>query len=246
MEYSLSPLGDGSIVLQSGKTIDIDNHRKIQAIKDYLKKHPFPGMLEYIPAYTTLTIFYDVMGVESYKSEHGLTGTTPYQLVCEWIEHAISEMPDKANTSTRLIKIPVCYGSDDGPDLKIVAEHNGLTEREVIDIHSEPDYLVYMIGFAPGFPYIGGMSEKIETPRKESPRVEIPARTVGIAGMETGVYPIETPGGWQLIGKTPVELFRPDNPSPTLLESGDMIRFYPISEEEYLNWEVGSHDDENT
>jgi len=141
-----------------------------------------------------------------------------------------------------IVEIPVCYGGKFGPDLEIVAKHNQLTPDEVITIHSEGLYLIYMIGFAPGFPYLGGLSDKIATPRRESPRFKIPAGTVGIAGDQTGVYPIETPGGWQLIGRTPVKLFNPKHSSPTLLKTGSYIRFIPIPPKEYeqLSMEVGN------
>ena len=133
----------------------------------------------------------------------------------------------------RTIEIPVCYGGEFGPDLSVVAESNGLTEEEVIHIHSNGTYIVYMIGFAPGFPYIGGMPSEIATPRKSSPRLKIPSRSVGIAGSQTGIYPIETPGGWQLIGSTPLKLFSIHHNPPTLLQAGDHVRFKPISYEEY-------------
>ncbi|MGV3465566.1 MAG: 5-oxoprolinase subunit PxpB, partial [Heyndrickxia sp.] len=138
---------------------------------------------------------------------------------------------------SRVVEIPVCYGGDFGPDLETVASMNGLSTEEVIQIHSSAEYTVYMIGFAPGFPYLGGMSEKIATPRLPSPRLKIPERTVGIAGNQTGVYPIETPGGWQLIGRTPIKLFRPQDEVPSLLHAGDKVRFKPISYEEYVEWE---------
>jgi inhibitor of KinA len=138
---------------------------------------------------------------------------------------------------SRVVEIPVHYGGESGPDLDIVAKHNGLTPEEVVAIHSNGHYFVNMIGFAPGFPYIGGMSEKIATPRKSSPRLKIPAGSVGIAGKQTGIYPIETPGGWQIIGKTPLQLFRPDHDPPSLLKAGDKICFKPITLKEFREWE---------
>ena len=133
----------------------------------------------------------------------------------------------------RTVSIPVCYGGEFGPDLEYVARHNNLTTDEVIHIHSSGEYLVYMIGFAPGFPFLGGLSPKIATPRRPSPRATIPAGSVGIAGMQTGVYPIETPGGWQLIGRTPQKLFLPNENPPSLLQAGDVVKFCPISFQEY-------------
>lgn len=139
-----------------------------------------------------------------------------------------------------VIEIPVCYGEEFGPDLEFVANHNGLTPEEVIRIHSSAEYLVYMVGFAPGFPYLGGMPEAIAAPRRPSPRLAIPAGSVGIAGKQTGVYPIETPGGWQIIGRTPIALFVPDSNPPTILASGDRICFRPISRQEYMERKEGN------
>ncbi len=142
----------------------------------------------------------------------------------------------------RVVSIPVCYGGDFGPDLEYVAHHNNISPQEVIEIHSGNEYSVYMIGFSPGFPYLGGMSEKISAPRRSSPRLIIPAGSVGIAGKQTGIYPIETPGGWQIIGRTPIKLFRPDEESPSLLQAGDKIKFTPISYPEFMKWEEQKND----
>jgi inhibitor of KinA len=142
-------------------------------------------------------------------------------------------LEETKESKQRFVEIPVCYGGEYGPDLEAVAEYHHLSTSEVVEIHSKEEYLVYMIGFAPGFPYLGGMSEEIATPRRHSPRLSIPEGSVGIAGMQTGVYPISTPGGWQLIGRTPLELFCPNENPPTLLQSGDIVKFVPISLEEY-------------
>lgn len=133
----------------------------------------------------------------------------------------------------RIIEIPTLYGGDYGPDLPYVAEHNGITTEDVIKIHCSVDYLIYMLGFTPGFPYLGGMSEKIAAPRLSVPRTKIPAGSVGIAGKQTGIYPIESPGGWQLIGRTPLKLYDPKRQPPIVLQAGDYIRFVPISIDKY-------------
>lgn len=145
-------------------------------------------MIEYIPAFTTITIFYDPFKIiKAFKSNQ-----LPYTYVCQQINFLFEQFNFDKSTQQRLVEIPVCYGGELGPDLDIVASVNQLTPEEVIQIHTSGDYIVYMIGFAPGFPYIGGMSEKIAAPRKESPRLKIPERSVGIAGIQTGIYPIET------------------------------------------------------
>lgn len=233
MEYSLHPLGDHAIIIELGKDINIATQQKVQVITEYLDEHPPMWMVEYIPAFTTVAVFYDPIKVLRISGSEKLL----YEQVRHHLEGILSGLKAGHSPKPRVVEIPVCYGGEYGPDLEQVAKVNGLTTEEVIHIHSSGDYLVYMIGFAPGFPYVGGMSGKIAAPRRESPRLKIPARTVGIAGKQTGIYPIETPGGWQLIGRTPLELFRPAAESPSLLRAGDKIQFRPISQKEYIERE---------
>ena len=135
----------------------------------------------------------------------------------------------------------MCYGGEYGPDLSFVAEHNGLTPEEVVKRHSEGLYLVYMLGFLPGFAYMGGMDESIACPRLTSPRTKIPAGSVGIAGTQTGIYPLASPGGWQLIGRTPLKMFSINGEQTTFaLSAGDRVRFMPITEAEYWEMEAGA------
>ena len=133
----------------------------------------------------------------------------------------------------RVFEIPVCYGGAYGPDLKTIADHAGLTQEEVIRIHSSRDYLIYMLGFLPGFCYLGGLAERIHTPRLANPRKNIRAGSVGIGGSQTGIYPLDSPGGWQLMGMTPVKTYDPEREIPILVEAGDYIRFIPVDEGEY-------------
>jgi inhibitor of KinA len=139
--------------------------------------------------------------------------------------------------------IPVCYGGEYGPDIAFVAEHNHVGIDDVIRLHSEHSYPIYMLGFSPGFPFLGGLSEKLHTPRLTSPRTRVPAGSVGIANNQTGIYPIASPGGWQLIGRSPVRLFDPERPNPFLLRAGDTLRFEPITPDEYRRRTVGGEDD---
>lgn len=132
-----------------------------------------------------------------------------------------------------IVEIPVLYGGEYGPDIENIATHNNLSIEEVIKIHTSGEYLVYMLGFTPGFPYLGGMDKRIATPRLKTPRTKIPGGSVGIAGEQTGVYPIESPGGWQLLGRTPLNFFDPNNEKPFLINAGEYIKFVQISEEEY-------------
>ena len=236
MNYSFHPLGDHAVIIEFGKEIRADIQKIIQIVANKLDDRPFDWMIEYVPAFTTITIFYDIQIVSRFVNDQFLS---PYDYVCHQLETILTAITIDVPIESRIVEIPVCYGGEFGPDLSYVASYNGLTEEEVISIHAKNIYLVYMIGFAPGFPYIGGLSKRIATPRKETPRLKIPAGSVGIAGEQTGIYPIETPGGWQLIGRTPLQLFTPDNDPPCLLRAGDRLKFKPISFEEYLELEQG-------
>lgn len=216
----VQPFGEAAIMVEFGKGIHPELHQKVKTFTDYLDRNPFPGMVEYVAAYASVTIFYDPVVISS-KS------------VITLLQELMGKLKQRDEAKPRVVEIPVCYGGEFGPDLEFVAEHNRLTPDEVIEIHASGQYLVYMLGFAPGFPYLGGMSERIATPRRQTPRSVIPSGSVGIAGMQTGMYPIATPGGWQLIGRTPSALFCPANNPPTLLKAGDVIKFRPISPEEY-------------
>jgi inhibitor of KinA len=231
----MKPLGDSAILVEFGSEINEDVHLRVKAFTDYLETHPFAGFMECIPAFTSVTVFYNTLVVRRQGDSGSFSGKerSPYKIVHSILEEMVTGLEETNTDKWRVVEIPVCYGGEFGPDLEAVARHNHLLPSEVIAIHSEADYLVYMIGFAPGFPYLGGMSERIATPRHSSPRLSIPAGSVGIAGSQTGVYPISTPGGWQIIGRTPADLFLPDENPPSLLQSGDVIRFKPIPPEEY-------------
>lgn len=218
-------------MIHFGQDINEGDFEKVMKAVKALDRVSEDWLIEIVPSYTSIAVFYDPVIVHKQQEESKL----PYELVCMRLEEILSVESSAEGKNERLIEIPVCYGGELGPDLSYVAEYNQLSEEEVIELHSSGEYLVYMLGFAPGFPYIGGMNKKIAAPRKETPRLSIPARSVGIAGEQTGIYPIETPGGWQLIGRTPKELFLPDENPPALLQAGDRISFKPISYEEYLS-----------
>ncbi|MGE8081013.1 5-oxoprolinase subunit PxpB [Peribacillus loiseleuriae] len=238
MDYQLHPFGDNGIMIELGTAISPDIQKRVRAIASFLDQYPFVWMIEYIPAFTSVTVLYDIGHHELVKN-----GRFPHEQACEELREAIEGLSLEEGQLPRLIEIPVCYGGELGPDLEFVARHNGLSVEEVVRVHKMGIYNVHMIGFAPGFPYMGGMSEKIAAPRKESPRLTIPAGSVGIAGKQTGIYSIETPGGWQIIGRSPIQLFRPFNNPPSLLQAGDLVSFKEITYQEYIDWE--DRDDKN-
>lgn len=231
MKFTIAPLGDNSLIIELGLDISREIQQKVKKVSSFFEEKTFDWVIETVSGFTTVAVFYDPLKIKS--------DTLPYESVCEELKLHLEKLEVEEDSRPRIVEIPVCYGGEFGPDLEEVASHNGLSTEEVIDIHANGEYIVYMIGFAPGFPYIGGMSEKIAAPRRSNPRLKIPAGSVGIAGKQTGVYPIETPGGWQLIGKTPRKLFLPEGETPSLLQAGDQIKFVPISIEEFQRIEEG-------
>lgn len=227
LPIQLVPLGDKAIVLQFEDVLSHGTHAKIQAMAQYLEQHPVPGILEHVPAYTTLTVYYDPWLL----SQNGTRD--PYDAAVAYLQTALSEAKGRVRHTETAVEIPVCYGGAYGPDLEEVARHNRLSPQEVVALHTQNEYLVHMMGFAPGFPYLGGMNKQLATPRKQEPRASIPVGSVGIAGEQTGVYSIATPGGWQLIGRTPLILFDASRPQPSLLKTGDRVRFVAITEDEF-------------
>ncbi|PIC75967.1 kinase inhibitor [Sporosarcina sp. P19] len=225
-------LGDSAIIIKLGEGIHPSIHQQVKNLSFLLDEYPFDGFIESVPAYNSLAVYYSPFLV--YQSNNGFQiDGTPIEKVTHYINTLAVQISELPVTEGRLVEIPVLYGGEFGPDLQIVAETHGMSIEEVIKIHTTPEYLVYMIGFAPGFPFLGGLDERIATPRKLTPRTSIPPGSVGIAGKQTGVYPLETPGGWQIIGRTPTDLFVPDMSPPSLLQSGDKIKFCPMTQEEY-------------
>ncbi len=214
------PSGDSGLILEVSNEISKDANRKIRALSYWIEENNFEEIIEIIPTYTTVLVNYDPLKI-TYSQL-----ATKLKDIGKYIDKIKLPPPE-------VIHVPVLYGGDYGLDLNYVAKHNGLTGDEVIDIHSSPNYLVYMIGFTPGFPYLGGMSKKIATPRLKVPREKIPGSSVGIAGNQTGIYPIDSPGGWQIIGRTPLKLFDPNRSPTVLLNAGQYIKFHPISKKEY-------------
>nr|WP_315673522.1 5-oxoprolinase subunit PxpB [Clostridium sp. 19966] len=218
-------ISETSALVEFGNEIHKDTNKQIRLFCESVDKNPFHGLIEYIPYFSSVSLIYDPIKI----------GKDPFKTVRLKLEEILSKMDLSEEYEEHIVKIPVCYGKELGPDIEHVAKTNNLTVEEVIQIHCSGDYLVYMIGFAPGFPYLGGLSKKIHTPRRSSPRTAIPEGSVGIAGTQTGIYPIETPGGWQIIGRTPLKLFDLNSQEKTLLKCGDIAKFYPISYQEYVD-----------
>lgn len=229
-----TPLGDSALMVELGDAINESTHRRVQAAWRALAAEPLPGVSEAVPAYTSVTVFYDPWRV--------VQAGAPEHEVIPWLTARIKERlkdpPKSAKAKTRTVEIPVCYGGDFGPDLGRVAAQAKMFPDEVVKRHSAATYLVYLIGFAPGFPYLGGLPKQLATPRHAKPRMTVPPGSVGIAGEQTGIYPQSTPGGWNLIGRTPLKLFRPEANPPVLLQAGDEVKFKAITPEEFAKLEA--------
>ncbi|MBB6450126.1 inhibitor of KinA [Geomicrobium halophilum] len=234
----LYPLSENAIHITLGHNIDPEIHQRVKKIMERVEEEPFHGYVECVPSYTGVTVFYDPINI--YHTMEEKKGS-PSESVMRYLKKVVDSLDaiPQSKESGNVVTIPVCYDEDFGPDLSHVAVENGLTKDEVIQIHTSGEYLVYMIGFAPGFPFLGGMEDDIATPRKREPRTKIPAGSVGIAGSQTGIYPIETPGGWQLIGQTPVRMFDSHREEPSLLKAGDHVRFKAITYEEFNAYKEG-------
>jgi inhibitor of KinA len=232
--YLIFPLGDSAITIDLGNYIDQQLNTKVLALYDWLHDHHFPGVTDIIIAYSSVSVFYDLSLVRL-----GNRGCPDGAFFClkRWLEQAWEEtaafLPD--HRSGRSIRIPVCYEPEYGPDLGWVAREKGITQEEVIRLHGSRAYHVYMIGFLPGFSYLGKTDPRLEVSRKAQP-VPVVAGGVGIAGAQTGIYPLNSPGGWQIIGRTPLKLFNPLIDPPVRLQAGDQVLFYPIPGTEFAKW----------
>ena len=220
-EARFLPTGDTSVCVEFGNEISEKINSEIRAFNILLTEEKIKGVVELVPTYRSIMVHYDP-GIISNKA------------LVSRLKALTGKMDKVEIPPSDVLEIPVLYGGEEmGPDLKFVAEHAGISEEEVIKLHTEPEYLIYMLGFTPGFTYLGGLNDKIETPRLKTPRVKIPAGSVGIAGKQTGVYPIDSPGGWQLIGRTPVRMYDPNRAVPILPQAGQYIKFTAIDKAEF-------------
>ena len=208
-DYRLYFPAENYVLIDFGNRIDAGLNKYILALTDALKHD---AIIEVIPAYSSILLEYDPRVIKKNKLSAFIKKTKP----------------DKNHVTGKCHNIPVVYGKEQGPDLSFVAKNSGLTEQEVIKLHTSVDYRVYMIGFLPGFCYLGGLDERLETRRLETPRLLIPAGSVGIAGKQTGIYPVESPGGWRIIGKTNFRLYQPDGNPVFPVKPGDSIRFQAV------------------
>jgi KipI family sensor histidine kinase inhibitor len=213
------PAGDRALVVEYGATIDEQVNARVRGLAAMLNAAAPPGIIETVPTYRSLMVHYD-----------------PLQLAVSELERILraadAGLAEVVVPERRTVEMPAVYGGEFGPDLADVAAHHGLSEDDVVAIHAATDYLIFMLGFMPGFPYLGGLSPRIATPRLSTPRTVVPAGSVGIAGQQTGIYPTDSPGGWRLIGRTPVRLFDAARTPPVLFEAGDYLRFIPVSARE--------------
>jgi inhibitor of KinA len=226
-------LSEHALTLEFGHEISEDLLQKITNFNTLINQKPFTGFRTSVPAYGTISVFYDPIQV---IQADDLPGVDCYEKVSNYLNQLSDDSEIQPSTPSNLITIPTCYGGVYGEDLEEVAALHHLSTDEVIEIHSCAIYKVYMIGFVPGFAYLGGMSAQLATPRKPTPRKVIPAGSVGIAGMQTGIYPLSTPGGWQLIGRTPLTLFDATRTQPALLKAGDQVVFKPIDHHQFENY----------
>jgi inhibitor of KinA len=209
---TIAPLGDSALLVQLGDQIDLTINRRVHALDTLIDTSPLEGIMETVPAYSTLMIHYNPL-------------TLTFEQVREWSYSKLVQVEDETSRKPLRIEVPVQYGGRYGVDLDFIASYHGLHVKDVIRIHSEKIYTIYMMGFTPGFPYMGKLDDGIVTPRLETPRTYVPAGTVAIAGSQTGIYPIDSPGGWWLIGHTSLQLFDPKSETPFLFSPGDEVRF---------------------
>jgi len=217
-------MGDRSVLVELGDEISPQVNQRVREFYVVLMENPIEGLVETVPTYRSLLIFYD-----------------PLKTSFTALQHRIEDLYRKIKgikiPDPKTMKIPVVYGAKYGPDLEWVAQYHKISSKMVIRLHTETIYQVYMIGFMPGFPYMGELPESLATPRRETPRTVIPQGSVAIAQRQTGIYPVESPGGWQILGRTPLKLFNPHHSPPTLLEMGDVVQFFSIGEEEFKRWQ---------
>lgn len=230
--FTISPLGDSALLLDFGDVISKTINERVVSLFYTLQENPLPGMWEAVPAYSSIAIYYDVRWVR--KECKGQD--TAYEWMCSAIRQFLKKEKLRRSKQGKLVVIPVCYEGDFAPDLEWVAAQNKISKEELIRIHTAKPYKVYMIGFLPGFPYLGGLDKRLASPRKPKP-VTVEEGSIALGGKQTGIYPFRSPGGWQIIGRTPLKLFDTSvkniSGDPALLETGDTVQFTSITRDEF-------------
>jgi len=228
--YTIFPLGDSALTVDFGNIIDEETNKKVLHLFHQLRERQIPYVTDLVPAYSSLTVYYDLQLI--YNSSR-----TAFETFAEAIENLAEEKSKPNHQASKRIDVPVCYESKYALDIYEIASKKNLSPEEVIAIHTSKTYRVYMLGFLPGFAYMGEVEEQIAIPRKTEPRINVDPGSVGIAGKQTGIYPLASPGGWQIIGRTPVQLFKKDDAQPVLFEPGDEVQFYSITEDEFKDYQ---------
>ena len=232
--YKISSLGETALIIDFGNTIDESINKQVHSLFFQLQNDPIPGMIEAVPGYSSLTIYYDIPFIRNILNK---------QIAFEWISESLKKFIPKENIETGdpqiLIKVPVCYESEYAPDLDFIASQNKISHDEVIYLHTSTTYHIYMLGFLPGFAYMGLVDEKISSSRKQKP-VFVDPGSIGIAGRQTGIYPFRSQGGWQIIGRTPLKLFDKEKINPVLFKAGDKVQFYSITKDEFEDIKSGN------
>lgn len=226
--YNMYPCGDHAVTVELGDQVDVTINQAVISLFSFLKDQSLTGVKDIIPAYHTLTLVYDTTLLKKI-----IVQTTVYEWVCEQIQKAIETCKITVAKKPTFVRMPVCYDLSLAPDLETVAASHQLSIEDVIQLHTGKSYRVFMIGFLPGFAYMGSLDKKIITPRRATPRTLVPMGSVGIAGEQTGIYPFDSPGGWQLIGQTPIAMFNSRLLQPCFLQPGDEVCFYPVSLTEF-------------
>jgi inhibitor of KinA len=228
MPFRILPLGDRALVLEVDAPVSRPVALRMRALADWLRQAALPGVLDLVPAFCSLTVHYEPLLV---RAGHG--DRLPCEYLREQLARKIDQAPPAQDDIARSVEIPVLYGGPGGEDLEPLAAAHGLSPDEAVALHTAPVYFVGMLGFAPGFAYLSGLEPHLMTPRRSTPRARVPAGSVAIGGEHTGIYPFDSPGGWHVIGRTPLRMFDPGRPAPSLLCTGDEVRFVAIDEAQY-------------
>lgn len=223
LPYRIVPAGDSALIVEFEERIDPDVNARTIACAEAIQAASVAGVRDVVPTYRSVAVYFDPLRTDN-------------DVLTACLEREAGQVPTAALVARTPVRIPVCYGGDLGPDLSGVASFAGMPQVDVVRVHTGGTYRVFMLGFVPGFAYLGIVDERIAMPRHATPRVRVPVGSVGIAGVQTGVYSAETPGGWQLIGRTPVKPFDSARADPFLMKAGDTVQFYPIDRAEFDRW----------